>query len=457
MPTVVEIADQIKDLEERISVVFRNNGWSIDTPLNQINGYLPPFPITHLFSYIDYTSQRVRELTSDDLKKSGLSKFLADLPPTLTAMQFSHFGNDPDAIFGSWMSALQLINDRLPSEAKGPVKLDWESVSEKTLMPKDLAQRLRSLEARLAALEPRSMEVESKITDIEAAHAAAEQLPEDLAELAAKRDQVQEIADTVQALLQDSSNAAVAIENLRDQSVEARSGISASEDMAKKLISRSEQALRGSTGVGLAKSFESRQESLAVAGKFWVGGLVGALVAAIAIGAWRVWTLQNLLTNESSPQIVWMNVILTIFGIGGPIWFAWLSTKQISVNFKLAEDYAFKAAVSKAYEGYRSEAISIDPALQERLFASALDRFEEPPIRLMEKESHSSPLQELLANPAIRKGLEGIPGIADKIIALIPEKGGVAAVVGSAAAVTAAVSADTPTPPKTRVKKAEDE
>ncbi len=457
MPTVVEIADQIKDLEERISIVFRSNGWSIDTPLNQINSYLPPFPITHLFSYIDYTSQRVRELTPDDLKKSGLNKFLADLPTTLTAMQFSNFAHDPDAILGSWMSALQLINDRLPSEAKGPVKLDWESVSEKTFMPKDLAQRLRSLEARLAALEPRSMEVENKITDIEAAHAAAEQLPEDLAELAAKRDKVQEIADTVQGLLEDSSNAAGAIENLRDQSVEARRGISDSEDMAKKLISRSEQALRGSTGVGLAKSFETRQESLAVAGKFWVGGLVGALVAAIAIGAWRVWTLQNLLTNESSPQIVWMNVILTLFGIGGPIWFAWLSTKQISVNFKLAEDYAFKAAVSKAYEGYRSEAISIDPALQERLFASALDRFEESPIRLMEKEAHSSPLQELLANPAIRKGLEGIPGIADKIIALIPDKGGVAAVVGSAAAVTAAVAADTPTPPKTRAKKADEE
>ncbi|MGI8395100.1 hypothetical protein ACRYWZ_01855 [Agrobacterium deltaense] len=457
MPTVAEIADQIKDLEERISVVFRSHGWAIETPLNQINNYLPPFPITHLFSYIDYTSQRVRELTSDDLKKSGLNKFLADLPTTLTAMQFSHFANDPDAVFGGWMSALQLINARLPAEAKGPVKLDWQSVTEKTLMPKDLAQRLRSLEARLTALEPRSMEVENKITDIEAAHAAAEQLPEDLAELAAKRDKVQEIAETVQALLDDSSNAAVAIENLRDQSVEARRGISDSEDMAKKLITRSEQALRGSTGVGLAKSFESRQESLAVAGKFWVGGLVGALVAALAIGAWRVWTLQNLLTNESSPQIVWMNVILTIFGIGGPIWFAWLSTKQISVNFKLAEDYAFKAAVSKAYEGYRKEAVEIDPALQGRLFSSALDRFEESPIRLMEKESHSSPLQELLANPAIRKSLEGIPGIADKIIALIPEKGGVAAVVGSAAAVTAAVSADTPAPPKTRTKKAEDE
>ena len=77
--------------------------------------------------------------------------------------------------------------------------------------------------------------------------------------------------------------------------------------------------------------------------------------------------------------------------------------------------------------------------MSQRLFSSALDRIEEPPIRLLDATLHSSPLAELLNNPAIRKSLEAIPGIADKVIALIPSKGA-AAIVAPAAALAAAAA-----------------
>jgi hypothetical protein len=456
MTDVAEAADSLKDLNNRFSAILRTHGWA-ESSLNSLQGYLPVYPIALIVEYIGSTEIRVRDLSPDDLSNGMLNSFVQIIPHLTAAIQVQHIPNDPLTVINSLMMTLNMINSRLPTQSKGPVKLDWESVEDKSLFPKDIARRLRDVTTRLAALEPRSEEIGRKISDIEAAHETAEQLPEDLAELAAKRDEVSNIVSDVEKMLAHARKISASIDSLSDESSDARQRIAESEDKAAKLIDRSEQALRGSTGVGLANAFEKRKESLSRAGTIWVGGLVLALLAALLIGAYRVNALQTVLNNDSPSHIVWMNVILTVFGIGGPIWFAWLSTKQIAVTFRLAEDYAFKAAVSKAYEGYRSEAISIDPALQERLFSSALDRFEESPIRLMEKESHSSPLQELLANPAIRKSLEGIPGIADKIIALIPEKGGVAAVVGSAAAVSAGVSADTAAPAKSRAKKSEEE
>jgi hypothetical protein len=88
--------------------------------------------------------------------------------------------------------------------------------------------------------------------------------------------------------------------------------------------------------------------------------------------------------------------------------------------------------------------VQIDPILRERLFATALTRIEEAPIRLVDGPTHSSPLGELLSNPAIMKGLDAVPDIYNKIIAFIPGKSGAAvgaivAPVLAAGAVTSAL------------------
>jgi len=60
----------------------------------------------------------------------------------------------------------------------------------------------------------------------------------------------------------------------------------------------------------------------------------------------------------------------------------------------LAEDYGYKAAVAKAYEGYRAEAAEIDPQLTQKLFSIALDMLSEPPLRLVERDSPGSPMHD---------------------------------------------------------------
>jgi len=110
-----------------------------------------------------------------------------------------------------------------------------------------------------------------------------------------------------------------------------------------------------------------------------------------------------------------------LLSVGAPLWFAWLATKQIGQRFRLAEDYAFKASIAKAYEGYRKEAARIDPAFEQRLFDSALTRLDEAPLRLVESGTHGSPWHELANSEAVRRAFSAAPELQDKISGLLRE------------------------------------
>ena len=71
-----------------------------------------------------------------------------------------------------------------------------------------------------------------------------------------------------------------------------------------------------------------------------------------------------------------------------------MATKQIQERFKLSQDYAFKANVAKAYEGYRREAVRFDSKIEERLFVAALQRLEQEPLRLVDPKTYPSPYHE---------------------------------------------------------------
>ncbi|MFX8523854.1 hypothetical protein ABTM10_20480, partial [Acinetobacter baumannii] len=76
--------------------------------------------------------------------------------------------------------------------------------------------------------------------------------------------------------------------------------------------------------------------------------------------------------------------------------------KQIGQRFRLAEDYAFKASISRAYEGFRREAARFDKDMEARLLASALTRLDELPLRLVEPTSHGSPWHELATSDTVK-------------------------------------------------------
>lgn len=450
MATTGEIATAIKNVGVRLRQQMTSFGWGLEQPFNQIiGGYNTSLSAGTLIEYIDIVAARVSRLTKLQLDTDGFGSWLGKLPFQLDQLQFNALNQGQVLQLTNAQSFIQMIDAAIPIPPAREPKVNWEDIKdERNLLPRDLKARLRSVAVRLEELEPRSNELAAKIADIENAHAAAEQLPTDLADLAEQKEELTELisdAETLHATIQKASKAAMERKAELDEAVAAAlARISESDNKSAALIERSEQALRGATSVGLSKSFSARKEALVRSGLWWVSGLIVALAAAVLIGWERVSSLKEVLNGDKSTTVVLVNAALAALSFGAPVWFAWLSTKQIGTTFRLAEDYAFKASVAQAYEGYRTEAAFFDDSLKERLFASALDRFEEPPIRLVDTTYHSSPLQELVSNTALRKALEGIPGIAEKIIALIPAKGGAtAAIVAPTAAGIAAISAMT--------------
>lgn len=281
--------------------------------------------------------------------------------------------------------------------------------AEAVVKMRKLATQLRGMESRLNGLEPRTAALTTMVERIEHAYNAADQLPTDLDSLSEAR---QKIAD----LVKDASKDQGRLLDIREQADELDKQLNKSTDDAKAVLERCETAYSAATSVGLAAAFSERSSALSMSMWIWVAGLVVSLVAGSYFGSAQLHTLSELfkVPNVSSELII-LNLLLSLLSVGAPVWFAWLATKQIGQRFRLAEDYAFKASISRAYEGFRREAARFDKDMEARLLASALTRLDELPLRLVEATNHGSPWHELASSDVVKQAMKAVPGFAEQV------------------------------------------
>lgn len=397
--------------------------WSDDRTLIEVHGWQHPALTRHDLAAIPQSiSDRLREADLNEVPGT-LEKQLAEIPrrlsllhPTTVPHMFNGSGVQAIPAYMATLEALQLLLQPL---------LGWQTLQDNKALPAALIRRLRSIQAELDSLVPNKESLEQSIRLIGEATEAAESLPTDLQTLCAAQKKIA-------ALLKDADKDYFDISLKKEWSESTVGEIKAKHEEADKLVQQCEEAYRITTTKGLAAAFDQRATSMARSMWVWVFGLLCALAAGAYMGADRLRLLSTTLSTTSPDWgTVWMQVLLSIFSIGAPLWFAWISTKQIGQRFRIAEDYAFKASVAKAYEGYRREAARIDETFEARLFASALTRLEEAPLRLVEGESHGSPWHELIASTAFQNALRTVPELRDKFIeiakagmdALKPAKG----------------------------------
>lgn len=291
-----------------------------------------------------------------------------------------------------------------------------EDLAKDVAAAKKMRTEIRNGENILKEAQPRLDGLTASIDSIIAAQSAMAQLPEDLVSLREKRDQVEDMVTNVLKMCVEADRAVLDLtEKIKKQ-----------EDLherAEKTLERADEAYRANTSQGLASAFKERADSLTSSVWFWVGGLVAALVAGGILGYFQLDRLTMLLDKAAASQghagsTIWIEFVLSILSIGGPFWFAWVSTKQIGQRFKLAEDYGYKASISKAYEGYRQEAVRLDPDFQSRLFASALTRLEEIPLRVMDQSNHGSPWHALLDSDVFQQAMKTVPLFGERVLQL---------------------------------------
>lgn len=275
-----------------------------------------------------------------------------------------------------------------------------------------LSTQLRGMEARIRGLEPRTTTVASMVEMIEQAYNAADQLPADLESLEEARQKITEIA-------QHATEDQVRVLDIRQGAEAIEEKLKSSAAEAKAVLARCETAYSAATSVGLAAAFTERSEALSKSMWFWIVGLVLALCAGSYFSAGRLQALSELFNlPNASPAVVVLNLLLSVLSVAAPVWFAWLATKQIGQRFRLSEDYAFKASISRAYEGFRKEAARFDKDMEARLLSSALTRLDELPLRLVETDTHGSPWHELASSNTVKRAMSAVPGFAEQVNAL---------------------------------------
>lgn len=270
-------------------------------------------------------------------------------------------------------------------------------------------RRVRSLEATLNELEPRTSPLKEMVFSIEQAHETAEQLPTDLASL-------QEARETIGRLVTESTTDKAATLAVKTEIENLQKELKNASEEAQKVLQKCESAYSAATSVGLAVAFSERSNNLSKSMWVWVVGLIFSLGAGGYFGSAQLQKLLELMAQKDVSNLsISINFIMAVLSIGAPVWFSWLATKQIGQRFKLSEDYAFKASVSRAYEGFRRETARFDKEMEAKLLSSALTRLDELPLRLVETENHGSPWHELASSNIVKQAMSKIPSFPDKV------------------------------------------
>jgi hypothetical protein len=284
------------------------------------------------------------------------------------------------------------------------------------LVPATLARGVTAANQRLQEATASLADVEEKIQAINNAYEAAEDLPITKAELASALGEIENIKAQVSVHEQAAKASA-------DAANTSKFELDAAKSEALGVLTKVHDAYRAATSQGLAQEFSKRSKSLNNSIALWVMVLIAALVAAGCIGHIRFPQVLAALSGTPDWGTVLANILISALSLAPAVWLAWVATKQVGQRFRLAEDYSYKAALSAAYEGYRNEAEQLDPMFQAQLFATALTRLNEIPLRHLEQAVPGSPLHELLGSSEFREALEHVPTLRDKVMAILNPRG----------------------------------
>ncbi len=387
--------------------------WGADTTVCEGIGWFAPALTRHDLA-------NLASVLASDLRSTGLETLdgtvltlVQDLPRRLQVLQSTTvpqmFGGNGGQAIPAYIATISILRTTLLPA------LGWQALPDPNSLPSSLARRARAAQAELDQLTPNIGNLSEQINQIQSAHAVADSLPIDLQALADARDRLTK-ASTESAILSEK------IKEAHEASSVQLEKIQSANDIAAKLVQQCEAAYHITTTKGLAGAFDQRAGQLARSMWIWVGGLVIALGVGALIGTHRIEVLSaSLQVPNPDWSAIATHAVLSLLSVGAPLWFAWLATKQIGQRFRLAEDYAFKASVAKAYEGYRKEAARIDPAFEAQLLASALTRLDEPPLRLVETSTHGSPWHELANSDAVRRTFAAAPELQEKFSASLRE------------------------------------
>lgn len=374
---IEDIANQIKNTPiPNNATTYAAYNWTFP-PLNNKQIVSPLFQISEALKKTKKEKILESEKNLIDGCLGVIQEFKAHVLPNIA--------NNPGNIHVGYVAYSSLL-DFLRTSLQ-PI-IGFQNIPNRQYIPYQIGKKINKLKDSLEQHLKDEKIISGKLSIIDKANSAVANLPTTIKKLDEVESRGEEIIELRGKIINEQ-------ERMKEDAEAIIKEMEKKANEAEELLKRCGSAAAAATSIELGDAFDRRANELNRSVKWWVIGLAFSLIAGALFGWYRFEELSKLLSGNNIEQgVILTNLVLSVLGLGLPGWFAWLATKQIGQRFRLSEDYAFKASVAKAYEGYRRESQQFDPATTQRLFNAALTQLEEEPLRHIENTTHGSPLQE---------------------------------------------------------------
>lgn len=228
-------------------------------------------------------------------------------------------------------------------------------------------------------------------------------------------DEGQQATETLEAINQSKATAAEYLATIQESKQEVKSDEDAIREMVAEFTKLTEdleankktqdalfdefekyrQRIDGLLGdanrTGMAASFTNRRLWLIAPLAGWLAVFGVSLAGLLYMGA----TYIAPILNADSPT-TWAQLPLRLALTAPFVWLGWFSARQYGFTSRLREDYAYKEASAKSFEGYKREAKEVDQEMLKKLLEQAIKNLGDNPIRIYDgKNNHPSPTHEL--------------------------------------------------------------
>ena len=208
----------------------------------------------------------------------------------------------------------------------------------------------KTIEADLAKIVSAKTTADSTISELQKISATTNELHERVKTI---HSSVEGCEEESKAKL-DSIKGLIATAQEVEQKVLAyEENISKLEQNYSELNGKVERLLPGATSAGLASSFCAQKTRFRSPQKWWMGTFIACMVALLVIAAIGG---GFVLTAESDNwDAIFRHIVQRLPYVVPLVWLGIYSGRQYMLSLRLEEEYAFKEAISTAFEGYKRE------------------------------------------------------------------------------------------------------
>ena len=122
------------------------------------------------------------------------------------------------------------------------------------------------------------------------------------------------------------------------------------------LIKRVEGLLPGATSAGLASSFNKQKSRFTDPQKQWLRTFVASILGLVVVALPSFFAAIGLTHPvDQSWNAAWRNLVLRLPIVAPIVWLAIYAGRNYMMSLRMEEDYAYKEAISTAFEGYKRE------------------------------------------------------------------------------------------------------